>query len=90
MASGKIRTAAAVLLIWTSVVAFVMIYTRTLNIEIFFVLWLIAALVITEFLSPQTMNPKWKLMQMIVLGIAVSIFAVIVVMKIIAILSTYT
>ena len=88
MASGKIRTAAAVLLIWTSVVAFVMIYTRTLNLEIFFVLWLIAALVITEFLSPQTMNPQWKLLQMIVLGIAVSIFAVIVIMKIIAIFST--
>lgn len=87
MAFGKIRTAAALLLIWTSVVAFVMIYTRTLNLEIFFVLWLIAALVITEFLSPQTINPQWKLMQMIVLGIAVSIFAVIVVMKIIAILT---
>lgn len=87
MASGKIRTAAAVLLIWASVVAFVMIYTRTLNIEIFFVLWLIAALVITEFLSPQTMNPQWKLMQMIILGVAVSVFAVIVVMKIVAILT---
>lgn len=87
MASGKIRTAAAVLLIWASVVAFVMIYTRTLNLEIFFVLWLIAALVITEPLSPQTMNPKWKLMQMIILGVAVSVFAVIVVMKIVAILT---
>ena len=87
MASGKIRTAAAVLLIWASVVAFVMIYTRTLNLEIFFVLWLIPALVITEFLSPQTMNPQWKLMQMIILGVAVSVFAVIVVMKIVAILT---
>jgi len=86
MVSSRIRTVTAILLVWMTVVALVMMVTRTINIEIFFVLWLIAALVLVELFSLQTLRPNWKKIQAVILGCSLVVFAVIVVMKIIDIL----
>ncbi len=86
MASGKTLLAAGILVGWMFCVALVMILTRLINIEIFFVLWLIGALIITEFISLSTLRPKWRTYQLVMLGTGVGIFGIIILMKVIDII----
>jgi hypothetical protein len=58
MAPAKTQTAAFLLTVWMGTVAAIMILARTINIEIFFVLWLIGFLIITEFIVVTTLRPK--------------------------------
>lgn len=88
MASGKTNLASGILVVWMSIVAIVMILARTINIEIFFVLWLIGALIITEFISLSHLRPKWRVYQIILLTTGVGIFGIIILMKVIQILSS--
>ena len=86
MASGKTLLAAGILVRWMFCVALVMILARLINIEIFFVLWLIGALIITEFISLSTLRPKWRTYQLVMLGTGVGIFGIIILMKVIDII----
>jgi hypothetical protein len=64
-----------------------MILARTINIEIFFVLWLIGFLIITEFFVVTTLRPKSARWQRLI-GIAgVGIFAFIIIIKIVEIIA---
>ena len=87
MAPAKTQTAALILTAWMGTVAAIMILARTINIEIFFVLWLIGFLIITEFIVVTTLRPKSARRQRVI-GIAgVGIFAVIIIMKIVEIIA---
>lgn len=87
MASGKTQLAAGILVGWMLCVAFIMILARIINIEIFFVLWLIGALIITEFISLSTIRPRWRTYQMTMLATGVVIFGIIILKKIIDIIA---
>ena len=87
MAPAKTQTAALLLLAWMGTVAAIMILARTINIEIFFVLWLIGFLIITEFFVVTTLRPKSARWQRLI-GIAgVGIFAFIIIIKIVEIIA---
>ena len=86
MASGKTLLAAGILVGWMFCVAFVMILARLINIEIFFVLWLICALIITEFVSLSTLRPRWRTYQMTLLATGVAVFGIIILKKVLDII----
>ncbi|HJJ34691.1 MULTISPECIES: hypothetical protein [Methanocorpusculum] len=87
MAPSKTLIAASLLLAWMGTVASIMILARTINIEIFFVLWLIGFLIITEFFVVTTLRPKSARWQRLI-GIAgVGIFAFIIIIKIVEIIA---
>lgn len=86
MASGKTLLAAGILVGWMFCVAFVMILVRLINIEIFFVLWLIGALIITEFVSLSTLRPRWRTYQMTLLATGVAVFGIIILKKVLDII----
>ena len=87
MPPAKTQIAALILTAWMGTVATIMILARTINIEIFFVLWLIDFLIITEFLVVTILRPKNARWQRLI-GIAgISIFAVIIIMKIMEVIA---
>ncbi len=88
MSSQKKQLAIIGLIIWLLLVLFFMILTRTLNIEIFFVLWLLGLLVIVEFIGPSFVQPTYVryLKNLITAGIIV--FGVIVAKKVMEILNS--
>ena len=87
MAPSKTLIAASLLLAWMGAVASIMILARTINIEIFFVLWLIGFLIINEFFVVTTLRPKSARWQRLI-GIAgVGIFAFIIIIKILEIIA---
>ena len=86
MASGKTLLAAGILVGWMFCVALVMILARLINIEIFFVLWLIGALIITEFVSLSTLRPRWRTYQVTLLATGVVIFGFIILKKVLDII----
>jgi hypothetical protein len=87
MAPAKTQIAAGILVLWMGVVAAIMILARTINIEIFFVLWVIGFLIITEFIVVTTLRPRSARYQRLI-GIAgVGIFALIIIMKIVEIIA---
>jgi len=87
MAPTKTQIAAGILVLWMGIIAAVMILARTINIEIFFVLWVIGFLIITEFITVTTLRPRSARFQRLI-GIAgVGIFALIIIMKIVEIIA---
>lgn len=88
MVSTRMRTTTGILLGWMATVAVVMMSIRIINIEIFFVLWMIGAIILTEVFSLQTVRPQWRRIQLIILGCSMTVFIGIVVMKIAVILIT--
>ncbi|HJJ50016.1 MAG TPA: hypothetical protein O0X01_00610 [Methanocorpusculum sp.] len=87
MAPAKTQIAAALLIGWMGTVAAIMILARTINIEIFFVLWLIGFLIIIEFLVVTTLRPKSARWQRLIGITGVGIFAFIIIMKIVEIIA---
>lgn len=88
MAAGKSLLASGILICWMCAVAVIMVLSRIINIEIFFVLWLIGALIITEFISLSTLRPRWRTYQFVMLSTGVAIFGVIILIKIINIIQS--
>lgn len=87
MGLGKTRLAAGVLAAWLFIVAFFMVLSRTVNLEIFFVLWLIGTLILAEFIDLSTLTPRSSLYQKGIAFAGVIIFGVIIIFKILEILA---
>ena len=87
MGLGKTRLAAGVLAAWLFIVAFFMVLSRTVNIEIFFVLWLIGTLIVIEFIDVSTLVPRWSIYQKGIAFAGVIIFGLIIIQKILEILA---
>jgi hypothetical protein len=87
MSSQKKQLAIIGIILWLLLVLFFMILAQTLNIEIFFVLWLLGLLVIVEFIGPSYVRPTYfrYLKYLITAGIVV--FGAIVAQKVMEILN---
>jgi len=72
---------------WILLVTGFMILARTLDLEIFFVLWLIGILVIVELVSDHAATPRYLRYQRVVIASGVILFGAIVARKILEILA---
>ena len=86
MRVSKKCTATIALIIWLLLIIFFMILSQTMNLEIFFVLWLIGLLVIVELIDPPFCQPRYIRYIKYVVAAGVMIFGVIVAQKILEII----
>ncbi|KQC08089.1 MAG: hypothetical protein APR55_03275 [Methanolinea sp. SDB] len=75
------------LMIWLILVIGFMLLAKTLDLEIFFVLWLIGTLVIAELASDASANAAYMRNLRYVIACGVFIFGIIVALKILEILN---
>lgn len=87
MTERKKHLAIAVLGIWLVLVLFFMILARNLNLEIFFVLWLIGLLVIVELISPAYVRPSYLRYLRYLIAAGVIVFGAVVAQKVLEILA---
>ncbi|MBN1195494.1 MAG: hypothetical protein JXA08_09165 [Methanomicrobiaceae archaeon] len=87
MTARKKELASAALGVWLLVVLLFMILARTLNLEIFFVLWLIGLLVVVELIDPPSIEPAYIRNLKYLVAAGVVIFGVIVAEKVLEILN---
>jgi hypothetical protein len=87
--SRKVRYfGAGVMFLWLVIVIFFMILAGRLDLEIFFVLWLIGILIIVELVDPAFCRPHYLLYLRYVIAVGVVIFGTIVAGKVLEILGT--
>jgi hypothetical protein len=87
MAEWKKSLAAGALVIWLMIVLLFMILAQSLNLEIFFVLWLIGLLIIVELVDPAFVQPRYIRAVKYVIAAGVIIFGVIVAQKVLEIIN---
>jgi hypothetical protein len=82
----KEQIAIIALAAWLIVISVFMVFARSVNFEIFFVLSLIGLLIIVELIGPKYVQPRslWNIWYLLAAGIA--IFSAIVVLKALEIL----
>ncbi len=83
----KKHLSVTVLAAWSFVVIAFMVLARTLNLEIFFVLWLIGVLVVVELASGHFVTPRHLQVQKLVIAAGVILFGAIVARKVLEILA---
>ncbi len=83
----KKHLAISALAAWVVLVIGFMVLARTLDLEIFFVLWLIGILIIVELASDHMATPRYLSVLKLVIASGVILFGVIVARKIMEILS---
>lgn len=83
----KKHLAISALAAWIVLVTGFMILARTMDLEIFFVLWLIGILIIVELASDQMATPRYLGVLKLVIASGVILFGVIVARKIMEILA---
>jgi len=84
----KKHLAVIILVIWLCLVTFFMILAQHVDIEVFFVLWLIGILVIVELIDPLFATPRFLKYLKYVIATGVVLFGVIIAQKVLEILST--
>lgn len=84
----KKNIAVITLALWTFIILTFMIMAYTVNLEIFFVFWLIGLLIITELIDTKNVETTYLKFIKWIIGISVIIFAYIVIKKIMEILSS--
>lgn len=87
MAEWKKSLAAGVLVIWLMIILLFMILAQSLNLEIFFVLWLIGLLIIVELVDPAFVQPRYIRAVKYVIAAGVIVFGVIVAQKVLEIIN---
>jgi len=88
MSEHRKRIAASALAIWLLLVIFFMILARNLNLEIFFVLWLIGLLVIIELTGTAFARPAYLRYLKYLVAAGVIVFSAIVAQKVMEILGS--
>lgn len=83
----KKHLAISALAAWVVLVIGFMVLARTLDLEIFFVLWLIGILIVVELASDHMATPRYLSVLKLVIASGVILFGVIVARKIMEILS---
>lgn len=83
----KKHMAISALAAWVVLVIGFMVLARTLDLEIFFVLWLIGILIIVELVSDHAATPRYLGALKMVIAAGVILFGVIVARKILEILA---
>ena len=87
MADAKKYYAAAVLAVWLIIIAFFMVLSRTLDLEVFFVLALIGLLVVAVLIDGAFSRPRYMRFIGYIIAAGVALFAYIVAQKILEILA---
>jgi len=87
MAGAKKYYAAAVLTAWLIIIAFFMVLSRTLDLEVFFVLALIGLLVVAVLIDGAFSRPRYMRYIGYIIAAGVALFAYIVAQKILEILA---
>ncbi|HOC84595.1 MAG: hypothetical protein BWX50_00329 [Euryarchaeota archaeon ADurb.Bin009] len=87
MADAKKYYAAAVLAVWLIIIAFFMVLSRTLDLEVFFVLALIGLLVVAVLIDGAFSRPRYMRYIGYIIAAGVALFAYIVAQKILEILA---
>ncbi len=88
MSSKKKQFAIIGLILWLLLVLSFMLLARTLNIEIFFVLWLLGLLVIVEFIGPLYVRPSYFRYLKYLIAVGIIGFGAIVAQKVMEILNS--
>lgn len=88
MADAKKYYAAAVLAVWLIIIAFFMVLSRTLDLEVFFVLSLIGLLVVAVLIDGAFSRPRYMRYIGYLIAAGVALFAYIVAQKILEILAS--
>jgi hypothetical protein len=83
----KKRIALLALTLWLILIIAFMLLAGTLDLEIFFVLWLIGILVVVELVSGASATPRYLRYLRFVIAAGVIIFGAIVAQKVLEILS---
>ena len=83
----KKNLAAIVLVIWLVIISIFMILARSINIEIFFVLWLIGILVVVELIDTRFTLPSYLRYLKYIIAAGIVLFGGIVTQKVLEILS---
>jgi len=87
MAGAKKYYAAVVLTVWLIIIAFFMVLSRTLDLEVFFVLALIGLLVVAVLIDGAFSRPRYMRYIGYIIAAGVALFAYIVAQKILEILA---
>jgi hypothetical protein len=82
----KKRLAAGALAVWLFLILAFMVLARTLDLEIYFVLWLIGILVTVELLAGIAATPRYQRILHLVIAAGVVLFSLVVARKILEIL----
>ncbi|MDD3069850.1 MAG: hypothetical protein PHX88_01480 [Methanoculleus horonobensis] len=85
MAVEKKVISLGVLTFWLFLVVFFMLLARSLNLEIFFVLWLIGILVVVVLVDPVFSRPRYLQWIRYIIAVGVAIFGYIVALKVVEI-----
>lgn len=85
--AGRKLALVAAVSAWLFLVAYLMVLGRVLNLEIFFVLWLIGVLIALELSVGRFGNPPYLTRMKYVVFIGVAVFGIIVAMKVVEILN---
>jgi len=88
MSIQKKHLAAGALILWLLTVTFFMILSYHLDLEIFFVLWLIGILIVVELVDPAFSKPRYLHYLRYVIACGVIIFGAIVAHKVLEILGS--
>ena len=87
MTGAKKYWAAAVLAAWLIIIVFFMVLSRTLDLEVFFVLSLIGLLVVAALIEGAFSRPRYMCYVSYLIAAGVALFAYIVAQKILEILA---
>ena len=79
--------AATVLVAWLVLISFFMLLARHIDIEVFFVLWLIGLLVVVEMIDTRFSQPEYLKYVKFVVAAGIVIFGIIVTQKVLEILA---
>jgi hypothetical protein len=86
MTEKKKQIMIVVLIFWLLLVIFFMILARNVNLEIFFVLFLIGLLVVVELIGPSFIHPPYLRYLKFLVAVSIMIFTVIIAQKLMEIL----
>ncbi|MDD4256072.1 MAG: hypothetical protein PHP59_11955 [Methanofollis sp.] len=84
---GAGYSGAGAIALWTGIVALFMLLNRALDLEVFFVLWLIGLLAVTVLIDTPYVQPRHLTRVKVVIAAGVAVFGYIVLMKVLEILA---
>jgi hypothetical protein len=79
--------AASAIVVWLFLISFFMLTSRHVDLEVFFVLWLIGILVVVEMIDTRFSQPAYLKYVKVLVAAGIVVFGVIVTQKVLEILA---
>jgi hypothetical protein len=86
MKTIKKQVAAVTMAIWLLIVIILMVLSESVNLEFFFILWMIGMVVILELIEPRFIKPRYILKIKYIVTAGFVVFCAIVVKKVLEII----